>query len=558
MRKLWILLAIAVTPPLEAQLTARAAYDTVQRLRAEADSLLAAGRPGAMATLERALRFLERPEVADLAQGWPYLRARTPNVWWDMAVVATLEGDSLAALEALERVRWTGGSSVYREWLRTDSVLSRWASHPRVRAIDAALRQQQRLYGDSAFVSEYRDTLPRSERVAGLSLVWAEVRYAYPDFAERPEHDWDARYQHYLERVLEPMDSYEYFRTLQRFVAELGDGHTNVYFPRPLQRRFARPPIRTGLVEGKVLVTSIRSPTVRALGLRVGDEIVTIDGEPVRRYAAREVAPFQSSATEQDLALRTYSYQLLLGPADQAVGLGVVRADGSRRTIELARTGYDDVEPGPAPVVDSLLPGNVGYLRIGTFGIDSVRHWARAALERLRGARALIIDIRENGGGNTTLAPLAVLARRPIPAPGQRIRNYSALDRARGFEPQPTHLRASDTPPDPTLRFDGPVALLIGPATFSAAEDFAVAFDEMERGTIVGEPSGGNTGQPLSFVLPGGGFGRVRTKHDSYGDGREFLFRGVTPQLVVRPTVAGVRAGRDEVLEAAIRVVGAH
>lgn len=57
--------------------------------------------------------------------------------------------------------------------------------------------------------------------------------------------------------------------------------------------------------------------------------------------------------------------------------------------------------------------------------------------------------------------------------------------------------------------------VLTSARTYSAAEDFVVAFDAMKRGTIVGEPTGGSTGQPLLFVLPGGGTGRVCTKRDS-------------------------------------------
>jgi carboxyl-terminal processing protease len=75
----------------------------------------------------------------------------------------------------------------------------------------------------------------------------------------------------------------------------------------------------------------------------------------------------------------------------------------------------------------------------------------------------------------------------------------------------------------------------------------------MKRGRIIGEPSGGSTGQPLPFNLPGGGWARVCTKRDTYPDGKEFVGRGVQPQAVVHPTVSDVRAGRDTALEAALR-----
>ena len=94
--------------------------------------------------------------------------------------------------------------------------------------------------------------------------------------------------------------------------------------------------------------------------------------------------------------------------------------------------------------------------------------------------------------------------------------------------------------------------LLTGAATFSAAEDFAVAFDSMQRGTLVGQATGGSTGQPLLIKLPGGGSARICTKQDSYPDGRAFVGVGVQPQHIVKQTMEGLRAGRDEVLEAAL------
>ncbi len=100
--------------------------------------------------------------------------------------------------------------------------------------------------------------------------------------------------------------------------------------------------------------------------------------------------------------------------------------------------------------------------------------------------------------------------------------------------------------------FTGPVAVLIGPATFSAAEDFLVAWKNSGRGKMIGEPSGGSTGQPLLFQLPGGGTARVCTKRDTFPDGTEWVGKGIQPDLLVRPTVADVRSGRDAVLARAV------
>lgn len=85
-----------------------------------------------------------------------------------------------------------------------------------------------------------------------------------------------------------------------------------------------------------------------------------------------------------------------------------------------------------------------------------------------------------------------------------------------------------------------------------AAEDFVIDFELMKRGKIIGEPTGGSTGQPLMFSLPGGGSARVCTRQVFYPDGRQFVGVGIQPDILVRPTVADFRSGRDAVLERAL------
>jgi C-terminal processing protease CtpA/Prc len=112
-----------------------------------------------------------------------------------------------------------------------------------------------------------------------------------------------------------------------------------------------------------------------------------------------------------------------------------------------------------------------------------------------------------------------------------------------------------DVSPDSEHFFSKPVIVLTSAATYSAAEDFVVAFDAMHRGTLVGETTGGSTGQPFMFKLPGGGGGRICTKDDTYPDGRVFEGIGVPPQVKVSPSVSDIRQGRDAALERAIEIL---
>jgi carboxyl-terminal processing protease len=342
------------------------------------------------------------------------------------------------------------------------------------------------------------------------------------------------------------------WREMQRFAASVGDGHTNVYPPSALmQEHWARPLIATDRIAGRVVVTGV-APAVAALGLRRGDLIVAVDGELVADYAEREVAPFVSASTPQDRELRTYTYDLLRGPRARPVRLQLERADGTQATVTVPRDLVGSGQPA-APVTDSILSDGTGCLRIRTFAPDSIARLARAAMRRLATTPALILDLRLNDGGSTSQAfpVLRAIADGPLALSTSWIRSSPSFWRARGFDALRQQLPSDSLTPDSTLRYTAPVVLLVGPRTFSAGEDFAAIWLGLGRGPIIGEPTGGSTGQPVQMVLPGGGRARIRTKHDIAPGGVEFDGVGIQPDPRVPRTLAGVRAGRDEVLEAA-------
>ncbi len=541
------------TPPVHP--SPREAYDYAQAERAAAESLWSRGDSAGIARLHRALAWLELPQIQALF-AWAYLAYRPLNIYNDLAAAWWRQGDTAAAVEAFWQAARQGQGARY---VRSDSTLAAIAVLPAAARSTRLNEATDRIWRNQAFATPYRDTLPLDERLAGLALLWAEIRYGYVQLEEITGPDWDARFLEYLPRVRQAETTFDYYRVLEELVARVGDGHTNVYFPDSLtSRRYARPPIRTRRVAGQVLVTEIPSPSVAALGLRVGDRIERIDGVPVEDYVAATVRPYLSSSTPQDLEIRAYSYMLLAGPRDRPVTLDLEHAGGSRGRVTVVRTPYADAARRPL-VRDSILPGGIGYLRVDDFGWDSIPHLLRAALGRLRQVRGLVVDVRWNGGGNTSYGypVLRAIADRPFEEDRQRIRLYSSYYRASGIRPWYVDLPPGTVSPDTAARYTGPVVLLVGPMTFSAAEDFAAAWRTIGRGPIVGEPTGGSTGQPFFFPLPGGGSARVRTKWDRMPDGTEFNAIGIVPDVRVGPTVAGIRAGRDEMLEEAVRLLRA-
>ncbi len=416
------------------------------------------------------------------------------------------------------------------------------------------LRIQQAIWDGAALKTPFCENVSTEEKVAGLSKLWSEVKFNFAWFEHLPDLDWDNLYMKYLPDILKTTSTLEYYCLLQQMCASLQDGHTCVHLPKELvDRACSKPPLRTRLVEDKVSIVEVLDEDLRQDGITVGLEVLEIDCVPVKEYAARKVAPYQSASTKQGLEVKTYEYSLLAGPRNTPVELLLQDAKGNHYKRSLART-VNGPQRHREPFTFEILSGKVAYVALNAFDEQSIVDRFACALDSIRGSGGLIVDIRENDGGSSSVGwmILSYLTDKPFLSTKWRTRDYRPAYRAwkRGegwHEEPPQELRPHGSKP-----YIKPVVLLTSPRTFSAAEDFAVAFDAMGRGKIIGEATGGSSGQPLIFPLPGGGTAWVCTKQDKYPDGRDFVAVGVQPRIRVVPTIDDVRAGRDTVLEAAL------
>lgn len=476
---------------------------------------------------------------------------------YNTACASALAGRSAAALDFLARAVDAGYTNTVQ--MKSDTDLASIAGTERFREIiataEAINERRERMWNSPALATPYAETLSVDERVAGLSRIWSEARFNFVYFDLVPELDWDALYLQYLPRVREAESTLEYYKLLTSFLAHLRDGHTGVVPPLELRPMlWSRPALRVTPIEGRMIVTEAFDPVLRDIA---GHEIVAIDGIAVADYVADRIRPYLSASTPQDLEART-AHHLLDGAAGSEVALTLVDETGKQAQRSVRRLSSEErtkLAAGDPAFEFRMLPGNIAYVALNHFGSREAADGYLAHFDQIAKAGALIVDIRENGGGNggEGYRVLGTLTDKPFMSSRWSTRMYKPTFRAwsRGeemFESEPGEIA-----PNGKLLFDKPVVVLLGARTYSAAEDFAVAFDAMKRGTMIGEPTGGSTGQPLIFRLPGGGSARVCTKRDTYPDGKAFVGVGVQPQQVVTPTVSDARKGVDTVLEAAVR-----
>ena len=546
----------------QSRTSAQAAYDDVQKQRKEAEKLWA--KQGAskedieqgIEILKKALVYLDDPLVAELARGNLYLKARRADALRDLAKASSLMGKKVEAIDYLRQRFAENPSGYIVTEMREGKVFEDIRQEPGFKELLAKFDAAARLRDNTALKTSYREDLTEDEKVAGLSFFWSEVKYNFANFDLAPVAlDWNKLYLDYLPKVRATRSTLEYYRVLQEMCARLHDAHTLVLPPKELEAEvFSHPPVRTALIEDKVLVTEVWSESLLKSGLRPGLEVVSIDGLPVRQYADERVAPYQSSSTPQDLTVRAYTYALFAGPKDRPFELELRDSEGVTTKMIVSRAGYTDVKT-PPPFDFKILTGNLAYVALNAFEDKEIVKSFDSIFDQISRADALILDVRKNGGGSGAIgyAILKYLTDKPFKASRWKTPDYRSAYRAWGFsEPGWDGEPVDEVKPKGDKVFTKPVVVLTSARTFSAAEDFVVAFDYMKRGAIIGELTGGSTGQPLEIQLPGGLTAHICTKRDSYPDGKEFVGIGVQPQVAVRRTVIGMRAGMDEVLEAAL------
>jgi C-terminal processing protease CtpA/Prc len=115
------------------------------------------------------------------------------------------------------------------------------------------------------------------------------------------------------------------------------------------------------------------------------------------------------------------------------------------------------------------------------------------------------------------------------------------------------HSFAQTFSPSSKPRYAGKVVMLINEQAISRAEHTCLIFSAATDVTFIGTPTNGTNGDITNLVLPGN-LTVVFTGHDvRHGDGRQLQRVGVQPHITVAPTITGIREGRDEVLEAAVK-----
>ncbi len=381
-------------------------------------------------------------------------------------------------------------------------------------------------------------------RMAAVCQLWSAVAY-FSAHVENAESDWSHVLPRYLKSASKATTDRELILLLRQMLAELKDGHTDVVSAHgELPPRWS-PDIRLCRIAGSTVVRSVGVSLRRdGSGIKPGQIVRTIDGTTVADALAQQI-PYVSASTHAQLMVKAYQ-NVLLDKRGEPIRLELITAEGKRMVETLPRDSspYFAGKPyAPSSTVYNLDGYRVGFIALESFADETAVSRFRAQLESCVTCDGLILDLRENGGGNDLYAYRAAsyLADAPLRGIVLRHRRHERNRINQWITNGPAIVNPSEE-----FTYSGPLVVLVGARTESAAEDFAVMLQQSGRAVVVGERTAGSTGQPVFLRIPEVGVFRICAVQCTKEDGKSIQ---IVPDVEVGPTIRGLLEQQDEILD---------
>jgi len=409
------------------------------------------------------------------------------------------------------------------------------------------LRATADLRPESSYPAMASPALPY--RMLAAFRFWNTIRLFYP-YTELLDQPWDATLPVLIRQFEAAEDSVAYALAVVGAARLLHDGHAYVAggaYGALVGEGY--PPIRVRWIERTPVVTALYDAELAArAGVQVGDVVLRVDGEAASDRLERYEGYFSASTAAGLRDKATLAF--LNGPVGSSVRLTLRSATGRIREARLERrredftTLYHRERSGP---VLRFLPGNIGYADLDRLSYDMVD----SMFDRFRHTRGIVFDMRGYPNGTlwaiasrlTRGTPVAAVLMTPLPghpAPAEATARFA---------------QRIDPPAPGTRRYPGRTVLLIDERSQSQAEHTGLYFKAANGTLLVGSATAGADGEIASLSLPGGMTVGFTGQAVTWPDGRQLQRTGLRPDVPVRPTLRGIRAGRDEVLDAAVRAL---
>lgn len=373
-----------------------------------------------------------------------------------------------------------------------------------------------------------------AERKQKYEEAWRVLndRFYDPDFHGA---DWPAIREKYRPWALAAVETHDFNTVVNLMFGELDASHMGIRGPSG-----DGPSDSTGML-GVKFDEGYAGP-----GLKV--ESVLKNG-PCDKVASKvEPGEYILEIDGEAVSLNTNLHELLVDTVDRKVVLTVAGspdADEKRRAVvrpvSLGQIGnllYEEAVTQRREMTHKLGNDKIGYLHVRGMGQPWLERFERELYSEAHGKDAIIIDVRNNGGGWTTDMMLAMLQVKPhaytIPRNGPR--GYPISERL------------------PLYAWWKPIAVMCNEYSYSNAEIFSWAIKTLGRGPVIGQQTNGAVISTGGYGLIDGSYIRVPGRGwYVYGTTIDQERNGCPPDIVVKVLPGDEAAGVDRQLERAVQ-----
>lgn len=375
------------------------------------------------------------------------------------------------------------------------------------------------------------------------------------------DQPWDKVYEQYLPRFVAARDSMEYAQAVAEMYAHIQDGHGFISSQVSTTRKFVgqgiTPSVYGRVIENKFVITALVVDSVaKKEGLAVGDIILSINGKDILKLID-EQRPYQAASNHVTQTSYITNF-VLCGDDGSTATLKIMDKDNKVKEVAVTRKRaynkpfWEKKRVENAGPIFKLLSPEIGYVdmeRLESNMIDSM-------LTTFKNTKGFIMDMRGYPKGTAWgLAPRLSTKNILDGALFTRLQPSVPDISADGNEVSATTTTVSFMQKLPTTtdwRYTGKTVMLMNETTQSQAEHSGLFFKAANNTTFIGSQTAGANGDVTNFNIPGFTNLTFSGQNVSYPNGQTMQRKGLVPDIVVKPTIKGIRAGKDEVLERAV------
>jgi C-terminal processing protease CtpA/Prc len=386
----------------------------------------------------------------------------------------------------------------------------------------------------------YKDfEFPNEEyRLLGLFKYWNIIEYFYP-YKYLTDQHWDFVLSEMIDKIRIVKNKDQYQAVLRELVAKLDDSHAWINFNDTTKYRFL--PVNISNVENQAVVSEIFNDSLAKINdLKRGDIVVKINDSNIESELKNTLKYVSGSNLNFKI---NRSYQTIFRDTSDTMRLTIMR-DGEIRNISTKLYNFNDFGylKNKRSLRSKSITESIGYINMAS---KFTPRQFEEIFERFKFKKNIIIDLRGYPQGtyemftryfNTEDKVFALKYNPNISYPGKFVFDKSAKTGSS------------------RKAFKGKFILLVNGNSLSLSEFTAMAFQTADNIITIGNQTAGADGRNIAIEYLGGYTTRFSGYGIIYPDGTESQRNGVKIDIEIKPTINGLRDGRDEILEKAIEI----